>query len=64
MSISPFDAVPILKRTGKFQRGPEINATLVQSQNTLTNKSFLVGQNLLDFFWALFFNEPASGKIT
>ena len=70
MSISPCDAVPILKRTGKFQPGPEINATIVQSQNTLTSnelllklKYFLVGQTLLDFL-ALHSNDPASGKIT
>ena len=31
MSFSPCDAVPILKRTGKFQPGPEINATVVVS---------------------------------
>ena len=29
MSISPYDAVPILKRTGKFQPGLDINATVV-----------------------------------
>ena len=32
MSISPCDAVPILKRTGKFQPGPEINATEVVTE--------------------------------
>ena len=42
MSISPCDAIPILKRTGKFQPGPEINATLVQSQNTLTSNELLL----------------------
>ena len=42
MSISPCDAVPILKRTGKFQPGPEINATVVQSKNTLTSNELLL----------------------
>ena len=32
MSISPCDAVLILKRTGKFQPGPEINATVVVTE--------------------------------
>ena len=32
MSISPCDAVPILKRTGRFQPGPEINATEVVTE--------------------------------
>ena len=39
--LSHCDAVPILKRTGKFQPGPEINATVVQSQNTLTSNELL-----------------------
>ena len=42
MSISPCDAVPILKRIGKFQPGPEINATIVQLQNTLTSNELLL----------------------
>ena len=32
MSISTCDAVPILKRTRKFQPGPEINATVVVTE--------------------------------
>ena len=41
MSISPCDAVPILKRTGKFQPGPEIfnkcnSSGQYWSQHTLT----------------------------
>ena len=68
MSISPCDAVPILKRTGKFQPGSEINATVVQSQNTLTSNELLLKlffpcwSKSFRFFWYL--NEPASGKIT
>ena len=67
MSISPFDAVSILKRTGKFQPGPEINATVVVTEYInllLLSKLVFPGwSKSFSIFWALYLNEPDSDKL-